>query len=185
MYNARKAAQVIAYFAFRAGGPLHVVRAAKLVYLGDRESIRMWGAPILDEDRVSMKHGPVNSATYDRMKDRHDPRQPGWAEFVTNRQDHCVAARPGLTPDALDELSEADIRALDAVWQQFGGMDEWALAEWTHDPANVPEWSDPHGSAVPIPLRDMMAHAGVPDPDAHVALLEDHDRIDRVFARLR
>ncbi len=53
MYNPVKAAQVIAYLAYKEPGKtLDVLKAIKLVYLADRESITQFGAPILDESRV-------------------------------------------------------------------------------------------------------------------------------------
>ena len=63
-FNARKAAQVVAYLANKApNGRLNILKAIKLVYLADRESLRQSGFPILDDDRFSMPHGPVNSTT--------------------------------------------------------------------------------------------------------------------------
>lgn len=186
VFNARKAAQVIAYFALRSGrGSLEVTKAVKLVYLADRESIRVWGAPILDERRVSMPHGPVNSETHACISGDYDLSHSGWSKFVEDRADHMVAVRAGITDADLDELSEADLSALDATWGRFGSVGAWALRDWTHDSRNIPEWEDPQGSSLPIPLRRIMAHVGVPDPEGQAALLEDHDRIDGLFASLR
>lgn len=186
MYNPRKAAQVIAYLALKSPQrALEVIKAVKLVYLSDRHSIATWGAPILDERRVSMPHGPVNSETYSHITGERDLADCGWADFLEARAGNIVAVANGLTVDSLDELSEADIAVLDETWGKFGHMGPWALRDWTHVSHNVPEWEDPWGSSASIPLRRIMTHAGVPDPDAQAELLEDHDRIDRLFASLR
>ena len=53
-YNPRKAAQVVAYFALRSGTrSIDADKAAMLAYLADRESIKLFGSPILNEPRSS------------------------------------------------------------------------------------------------------------------------------------
>lgn len=185
-YNARKAAQTIAFFAMKNGPqPLAVIKAVKLVYLADRESVRRYGFPIQDEDRVSMKHGPVNSETYAMINGERDPRESGWADFLRDRDDHNLSlARDGLTEDDLDELSEADIEVLDTVWDQFGGMSKWQLRDWTHVRANVPEWEDPGSTSMLIPLERMMSCLGVHNVEEQAALVRDLDHVDTLFGSL-
>lgn len=185
MYNPVKAAQVIAYLACKAPNrTLDVLKAIKLVYLADRESITTFGAPILDERRVSMPHGPVNSITYSHINGEHDLDACGWARFLEDRANHQLAVRAGVTDDDLDELSEADIQCLDAVWAKFGVMNKWDLRDWTHQRENVPEWEDPHGSSETIPLERIMSMVGVENAVAQSAIIEDHARIEHLLAKL-
>jgi uncharacterized phage-associated protein len=185
MYNPRKAAQVIAYLALKTPKrSLEVIRAVKLVYLSDRRSLQLWGAPILDECRVSMPHGPVNSETYSHICGEYDLSRCGWLAFLEAREHNTVAVAAGVTSAFLDELSDADIQALDDTWARFGHFGPWELRDWTHNSANVPEWEDPHGSSSPIPLRRMMVAVGVPNADEQAELLEDHREIDALFASL-
>lgn len=185
-YNARKAAQTIAFFAMKNGAaPLAVIKAVKLVYLADRESIKRFGFPIQDEDRVSMKHGPVNSDTYSMINGEADAVAAGWADFLRDREDHNIAlVRENLTVADLDELSDADLEVLEETWRRFGHMHKWALRDWTHVPANVPEWEDPGSSSQIIPLERIMAHLGVPNVEAQSAAVRDFDRIDSLFKSL-
>lgn len=188
-YNARKAAQTIAYFAIQNGcEPMNVVRAQKLVYLADRESIRRYGFPILAERRVSMKHGPVNLRTYEHINGDEDPTQNGWADFLRDRANHEVGlANTDLTEDDLDELSDADITVLNTVWEQFGRMATWGaggIRDWTHNPDNIPEWEDPHGSIRDIPLHRIMRNVGVPNPTEQADLVHQLDHIDDLFKSL-
>jgi len=185
-YNARKASQTVAFFAMKNGAmPLAVIKAVKLVYLADRESVRRFGFPILDEDRVSMKHGPVNSETYSMINGESDPTENGWSEFLRDREDNNISvARPELTEDDLDELSDADIEVLDAVWNRFGQMTKWQLRDWTHIQANVPEWENPGSSSWPIPLERMMAHLNVPNFEEQAAAVREFDRIDSLLQAL-
>ena len=185
MYNPMKAAQLIAYLACKEQGKtLDVLKAIKLVYLADRESIEQFGAPILDERRVSMPHGPVNSQTYSHINGEHDLDACGWSAYLEDRANHQLAVKEGVNADDLDELSEADIQCLDAVWDKFGHMGKWQLRDWTHDRVNVPEWENPHGSSMPIPLERIMAMVGVENVADQAALVEDHDRISRLLNQL-
>lgn len=99
MYNPVKAAQVIAYLALKTPGKsLDILKSVKLVYLADRESIARYGAPILNERRESMPHGPVNSQTYSHMNGEHDLDACGWSTFLEDRANHQIAAKDGICP---------------------------------------------------------------------------------------
>lgn len=178
-YDPRKAAQTIAYFAVKNGrNPLNILKAVKLVYLADRESVRRYGFPIQDEPHYSLPHGPVNSTTYEFMKGEVPPhRSGGWGEFLTDRANHRIGLRDrDIDPDNLDELSDADIAVLDDIWDRFGHMDQWQLVDWTHDPHNVPEWEDPNGSSQPIPLRRMMDALGIENAADQEQIVQDSRR---------
>ena len=184
-FNARKAAQAIAYLASKSQmRRLHVVKAIKLVYLADRKSIETYGFPILDEDRVSMKHGPVNSTTYSHIQGEYDTEVSGWSAYLRDRSNHEISAKKSVTAEDCDELSEADIGCLDAVWGRFGHMDQWQLRAWTHEHANVPEWEDPNGSSKLIPLSRIMALMAVENADRQAELTESFQNMDETFARL-
>ncbi|QIE57554.1 SocA family protein [Pikeienuella piscinae] len=173
-YDPRKAAQTIAYLAIRNGRrPLNIVKAVKLVYLADRESVMKSGFPIQDEPRVSMKHGPVNSKTYSFINGEYDPEMCGWSEFLSDRSGHRIGlADEKLDIDDLDELSDADIQVLDEVWNKFGQMDQWALVDWTHQPNNVPEWENPGNSSYEIPVERMMRALAIEDAAGQAELVK-------------
>lgn len=186
-YDPRKAAQTIAYFALKSGGEkINVLKAVKLVYLADRESVRRFGFPIQDEARFSLPNGPVNSETYRFIKGEVDPRNSEeWSEFLSDRENHDVGvAIRGLTVDQLDELSDADLEVLEAVWERFGAMTQWQLVNWTHLSSNVPEWEDPNGSSQPIPLLRLMTAVGVPDAAQQAAIVEQQQEISRLLKGL-
>lgn len=185
-FNARKAAQVIALFVMKSGRPsLDVLKAIKLVYLADRESMSKYGFPILDECHVSMPHGPVNSTTYRHVNGEYDLEACGWSNFLEDRANHQIAAVNAVTEDDLDELSDADIKCVSDVWNQFGHMNKWEIRDWTHDRKNIPEWEDPNGSSRPIPLERIMTLLGVDEADRQAGIVESFREIDSLFARLR
>lgn len=182
-YNPRKAAQVIAYFASKTDNDtLPVLKAIKLVYLADRQSIADSGFPILNEDRVSMPHGPVNSTTRDYIEGyRRCPE--GWSAYLDDRANHQICAKYSDDED-WDELSDFEIECLDRVWEKFGGMNEWELRDWTHDPNNVPEWENPGSSSTLIPIERILRSVGVENYVDVAANMKSFAACDEVIANL-
>jgi uncharacterized phage-associated protein len=179
-YNPEKAAQTIAYFAMREGGSINVLKVIKLVYLADRESLRLRGHPIQDEPRFSLPHGPINSTTLDHLNGAYRDNQPIWQMVLEARNDNNVGVvNKDLTEAELDMLSVRELSILNDVWDELGHMDRFHLADWTHVPENVAEWQDPNGSHRPISLERMMAAVGLDHPieraREHASLKEAQD----------
>ena len=53
-----KATALAAAFLERAGGELEYLKLLKLMYLAERESLRVLGSSLMEDTFVSMKHGP-------------------------------------------------------------------------------------------------------------------------------
>lgn len=159
-FNARKAAQVVAFFAMKQSGQINVLKLAKLVYLADRRFMQKYDCTILNDRLVSMPYGPVNSMTLNHINGLTVNDQ--WEQFVADRAGHMVAtASTSLSVSDLDELSKAEIDVLNETWSTFGSFDQFRLAEYTHQ--NCPEWEDPHGSARPIPYARVFKFLGKVD----------------------
>lgn len=157
-YRTRKAAQVAAFFALKQGGSINVLKLAKLLYIGDREHLSRHDLPILFDAFASMDHGPVTSTTLDYVNGYQEDRA-NWDAFVSDRAGYSVGvAANNLTVDELDELSDAELATLESVWAEFGGMDRYAVRDWTHK--HCGEWEDPKGSSTPIPYERVMKFLG-------------------------
>jgi uncharacterized phage-associated protein len=178
-FNIRKAAQVSAYFALKQGGAINVLKLTKLIYLADRLFMERYDAPLLDDELVSMDHGPVNSMTYDCINGNQADRSD-WNEFVADRSPfaYSIGVAPGVTVERLDELSRADRQVLDETWRSFGRMTQWEIRDYTHK--NCPEWENPQGSSHPIPYERVFKFLGKED---HAAELAEAVRQDRVVTR--
>lgn len=183
-YNPHKAAQTIAFFAMQEGHAINVLKVIKLVYLADRESVRVRGFPIQQEARVSMPHGPVNSVTLGWVNG--SCRDNGeWSSVLSDRANNRVGlCDANMTTDDLDELSARELDILQVVWGTFGHMDRFDLAEWTHDPENVPEWENPNGSSLPIPLERMMTAVGLDRPIERAREQESLNQAHNILASL-
>lgn len=175
-FQTRKAAQVVAFFAVKAGGTINILKATKLVYLADRRSIDKRDHPIINDNYASMPFGPVNSYTYNYIDGAAPVRQDQWLEFISPRNKNQIRLSRNVTIDEdLDELSRADIRILEETWNEFKDIDQFDLAEWTHK--FCPEWKDPKGSSVPIDLATIFAALDKSDPVERAKDLQDERRI--------
>jgi uncharacterized phage-associated protein len=161
-FPTRKAAQVTAFFAQRAGGAINVLRATKLIYLADRRSMAIRDHLITGDNFVSMPFGPVNTYIYSYMNGQASDRIEKWAEFVGPRVGNDIPLMRPIQIDDLDELSKAEIQVLEDTWLQFSDIDRFELAEWTH--RFCPEWRDPHGSSIPIDFATVFKRLNKEDP---------------------
>lgn len=183
-YKVRKAAQVAAFFALKQGGRIPVLKLVKLLYLSDREHLQKFDFPILFDDFVSMEHGPVTSMTYNYIKGEKESKDE-WDTFISGRPvNHSVSAKEGVTEYDLDELSRAEIKTLESVWQQFSSMDRFEIRDWTHD--NCAEWEDPKKSvsgkkSIPLPYERVLNCLGKEHAVQIAAEIKDIRGIDTVL----
>jgi uncharacterized phage-associated protein len=183
MFNDRKAGQVAAFFVNAAGGRMGVLKLVKLVYLADREFLGRHSVPITYDRLVSLPHGPVNSQTYNCVNGCA-AQSDGWEEWISDRQGHEVATRKQVSREALDELSDIELSAIEAVWHKFGHMSGWELRDWTH--RHCAEWQDPDGSSIQIRYDEVLRALGRGEDEAAeaAAFIEDQRQLDKLFASL-
>lgn len=167
-FNDKKAAQVAAFFCEKQGGIIDVLKLVKLVYLADRCFMAETGFPITNDRHVSMDHGPVNSLTLNLVDGNLESRD--WSDLIADRAGHKVALARRLTEDDTDELSDAEVDSLEAVWAEFGGMTKYQIRDWTHE--HCPEWEDPNGSSSPIPHERTLRFLGVENARDYATRLE-------------
>ncbi|MEQ9663676.1 MAG: Panacea domain-containing protein [Parasphingopyxis sp.] len=178
-FNARKVAQIVAFFAREQGGTINVLKLTKLVYLADRRNMEKYDFPITGDNLVSMDHGPVNSITYDCVNGMQGER-PDWEEFVTDRAGYQVGLVTAVEDANLDELSEAELETLNEIWAEFGNMTQYQVRDWTHD--HCPEWEDPKGSSAQIPFSRVFKYLGKQDAEGLEAQIRAERKIRQAFA---
>jgi uncharacterized phage-associated protein len=184
MFNQRKVAQMAAFLLDRGRGRMNYLKLMKLLYLADRESLKRHGEPISGDRYVSMDHGPVLSQTLNLINGAVEFEEGGWNHWIKDKADYVVSLRRKASRDALDELSEAELDVLVAIYTKFGKWDKWKLRDYTH--RYCTEWEDPEGSSVPIEIVDIFKALGRSSAEAKkLAGRIEHDRrIDRLFATL-
>lgn len=184
MFDERKVAQMAAYLLAKGGGKMSHLKLMKLLYLADRESMERFGMPISGDRIVAMPHGPVLSMTLNLTNGDVESAPGGWESMISDKANHELSLKPSVNVDDLDELSPADLSVLEAVWNQFGGMDKWTIRDYTH--THCPEWKDPHGSSLPIPYERIFKALGKPEAEARElgARVESERSLGQIFASL-
>jgi uncharacterized phage-associated protein len=165
-FNEKKATEAAAYLLKLRGGTMSYMKLIKLLYLADREALLRWGRPISTDRWVSMDQGPVLSHILSLITDGTDPKSGSlWAENISEPSRYEVHLNRVIEPQ---ELSDAEIALLEEIFGCYGKLNRWELVELTH---NLPEWTDPQGSAFPITYRDILRAEG--KTESEIAAIED------------
>jgi uncharacterized phage-associated protein len=130
----------------------------KLLYLIDREALIRFGRPLTGDKVVAMKHGPVLSRIYGLVshKKQHLPTSD-WHKFIPRPGAYVYTVKFAGVPET-SELSQAEVALIDEIYARHRHKTEWELTDLTH---TLPEWSNPKGSASPIPFEKILRAVGV------------------------
>lgn len=164
-FRETKATQLAGVLLALSGGSMYYLKLMKLMYLIDREGLLRWGRSITNDEYVSMDNGPVLSQTLDLIKHKNFGASY-WKHFISAPQHKQVGL---ITEPEADELSRAEVNLIREQYAKFqkmfghlGQEDRWALAAYTH---NLPEWTHPEGSSIPIAYKDVLKHEGKSDEE--------------------
>ncbi len=157
-FNALKTVQVAAMFLGFHGGTMKYLGLLKLLYLGDRVALKRLDRPLTGDRYFSMDFGPVLSTTYDLIKNKPIPEAIDiWKNYISTRDKSSNYVVELLVNPGSDELSEEEEEIIREVYQKCGNYDRFELAELTH---TLPEWQNPHGTSIPIDVRDILKYLG-------------------------
>lgn len=155
-FDHEKSVQTIGFFLARAGEPVDKLKLVKLLYLADRLSLEQRGRPLNFEEYYSMKHGPVVSSALNGMNGQL--RHRAWARLALGNDRKAVTS---VGPISDDHLSRADLRILNAIWEQFGSKTASQLREWTH--TNCKEYIEVESSRIAILVDEILEAVGHAD----------------------
>lgn len=136
-FSHRKTTQVLNFFARQSGGEINKLKALKLVYFADRYHLRRFGRPITGDEYLAMPFGPVASSAKDLAEMGEflsDEERSYGAQFLAPVDRYSFRSTAEVETRT---LSESDRAALAWVWDTFGHMERFELAEYTH---KYPEW---------------------------------------------
>jgi uncharacterized phage-associated protein len=181
-FSYRKTTQALNYLARQSGGRINKMKALKLVYFADRYHLRKYGRPITNDEYFAMNFGPVASATKDLAEGsdfRPDVEKAYASQFLdpVSRYEYSSMA-------AVEEkvFSQSDLEALAFAWAEFSPLDQFQLADLTHQ---YPEWkrheaalSGGVNSRIRMPYEDFLA-----DPPATVNPCHALDESERESRR--
>lgn len=150
-----KAIQAAALLLGKHHGRMSQLRLLKLLYIANREALRLAGTVVIDDRAVAMQHGPVLSRTYDTMKNETSDATE-WNQFI-GRDGYTLELQkdPGNS-----KLSRFEIELLQRIADDHCDIDDWQLVELTHQ---FPEWirNNPGESSKAISLDDILDALGL------------------------
>lgn len=166
-FDEAKATQAAALFLKLRGRRMHYLKLLKLMYLADREALLRWGIPITTDRYVSMDHGPVVSNTYNLIVE--DMPKPVSAEFISPPLGEYEVELLKEAP--VDRLSRAEEKLIREIFEKYGHWNRWNLVSYLH---SLPEWKNPHGSAIPISVREILKAGGENEEEIRAVVKELH-----------
>ena len=146
------------------------LKLIKLIYLTERRFLGEYCHPMLFDELYSLPHGPICSSTLNGIDGVI--HSATWDNFIA-RNGNIVVAMKKFERDDFDELSNAEVRAAKAVWDEFGHLTASQIRNYTHD--NCPEYTETLKRRIPISYGDILTALGV----------EEADLIDREIGEMR
>lgn len=169
-FNEAKATQLAAsLLKLRGTQRMNYLKLLKLMYLIDREALARWGRSISTDRHVSMDKGPVLSRVYNLITEEQC-QKGDWSNHISQAADYDVRL---IEDPGTDELSRAEEDLIEEIFQEHGHKNRWKLVEEVH---KLPEWQDPHGSMIPIDVRDILSAVGKTPGD--IAAIEQEIEAD-------
>ena len=155
-FHPEKAVAAAAVLLKLHGKPMKYLGLMKMLYISDRIALDRMEQPITGDHYVSMKYGPVLSSVLDLINGNPvGDALPLWSKFISaSDRKYCVTL---LQDPGGEDLCEEEEEIVEQVYKKFGHIDPFTVAEWTH---GLPEWKDPHGSATPIAIEDILKNVG-------------------------
>lgn len=183
MFSESRVTQMAAYFLMKRGGRMAYIKLLKLLYLAERNAMAKWGESISGDRFVSMPHGPVLSQTYDIIRG-HFSQESVWDKWIKDESNYEVSLRRNFEEHELDELSKAEVKILDQVFDEFGHMTRFELVDYTHN--HCREWENPNGSSFPIKPENLLRAVGKTEEQVQklVSKYKEQQALDVVRASL-
>ena len=164
-FDYKKATQGLNHFALKEGGLINKLKVLKLIYFADRFHLRKYGRLITNDIYFAMDYGPVPSNVKDIAEATSflgDSERDYSSQYIIPI-DNATLQSVKQVDNSL--FSDSDIEALDYIWERFGHLDQFKLAEITHE---YPEWKR-HKKALELDTRiQMYLEDFFDDPDADV-----------------
>lgn len=174
-FDEEKATQVASRFLEKNHGPMSHLALVKLLYIVDREALARWGRPVSGGDYYSMPYGTAISPVVDLVHQVEGLDEPTfWTEHLVKMGNEMHLAKSAGD----DELSPAELELVDEVFEQWGHLNKWELCDRTHD---FGEWTDPHGSSIPIGIDQVLHHVGKTGEEI-VAIIDELRELQKVDA---
>lgn len=152
-FNAKRAIEAAAYLLHLSGRRMKMLGLVKMLYIGDRESIRKAGLPIVGDNDFALEQGPIQGSFVDMAMGSshiHESIRDLWLETATRPKNKYSWVDLKVTPDFPWELSEEDMGILKDVYEENKGLTLPELIEKTHQFEEWKKWETSGSKSLPI-----------------------------------
>jgi uncharacterized phage-associated protein len=189
-FDLEKLVQTLTYLAQAGVADLTKLKAAKLLYLADRQHLLAYGRPITGDRYIAMDLGPVPESAYqlmNRMSEASEVEDTARAYALEHLEIHLTGRSPYPILRAkqkadIDVFSESEIDVLRDVVREFAKLPASRLVDLTHEHAGYKhaDAGRSAGSSVELPY-DYFFDDVPEDPD-NVRGVAEREQEDRDFA---
>lgn len=145
--------KAVALYVLDKCGETDFIHLFKIIYFAERSLYAKYGQHLVKDSFVAMEHGPVPSNLYDALKRMNGKRGNDTVRPISDAMlpagGECAwfFVKANEKPD-LDELSQAEISAIDESIAKYRDMDTKALSELSHDAAWRSAWDKKHNAVM-------------------------------------
>jgi len=171
--NLIKTIQIVQHILAKSEYRLNYTKLIKLLYLADREALRLWDSAITKDSYALLHQGPILSGLYDFIKGEYGDRadQAQWNAFFMRDGYDLIAIHKSELPK--DELSPREMEIIDSTEKKYRGWDYRKLIELLHDKSKYPEWEDPGETSLPLSLENVLRALGRSEEQIKTLLKEE------------
>ncbi|MCP4255710.1 MAG: SocA family protein [Candidatus Scalindua sp.] len=138
-FNEIKTTQAASLFLKNNSGKMSYMKLIKLLYLVDRQALKLWERPLTGDVYFSMKHGPVLSNVLDIINNGGDPEDNSyWYEYITAPSEYEVELKKDSSE--LDALSKRELELITEIDEAYKDISQWDMVEICHNV--LPEWEN-------------------------------------------
>lgn len=154
-FNEIKTTQAAALFLKKNTGEMSYMKLIKLLYLADRQALRLWERPLTGDTYFSMKRGPVLSNVLDIINNSGDPEDNSyWYKYISKPNNNCeIKLNENESPET-DTLSQRELELIDELYEKFKDFDRWEMVDFCHE--FLPEWENVGNSRKLIQIDDIL-----------------------------
>lgn len=149
-FREQKATEAASILIQLNGGTINHMALIKLLYFIDREAFSRWERPVTYDIYKSLPHGPIVDTIYNLVKKKE--KSVFWSQYIHPIKSKYEVMLTGAPPK-IRKLSRAEVDLIGEIYSKYGRLGPFELEKISH---TFPEWQDPHGSSLPLDLKDLL-----------------------------
>ncbi len=155
---------VLLYLVNKFGKEVDYIKVFKLLYLAQKEHLRIYGLPVIKDDFIAFKAGPAPSKTYEICRvannDFDNPNMQDYASSIEvivkegeNGEIKYIKAKEAAD---LKRLSKSNIKIIDNIFNKYSRYSSSKLSTISHDQAWAMNWDEKSQTPHKIPINDIL-----------------------------